>query len=93
MLNEYNLEDLYIKDVERRFLFPKSSIDLKEETYFPFYYINSYVQCKNTLIPSYDIKALLKTVRINPKESDSDSTLVVDNLKFLEKFDYMKDEM
>ncbi|CAD8089517.1 unnamed protein product [Paramecium sonneborni] len=93
LLNEYYLDELYIKDVERRLLFPKEGQDVSGETYFPLYYIKSYIQCKNTLIPTYDIKALIKIIKINPCQLDSDSTLFADNIKFLEESEQMTEEL
>ncbi|CAD8068618.1 unnamed protein product [Paramecium sonneborni] len=93
LLNEYYLDELYIKDVERRFQFPKEGQDLSEEAHFPLYYIKSYIQCKNTLIPTCDIKALIKIIKINPCQLDSDQTLFADNIKFLEQFEQMTEEL
>ncbi|CAD8064581.1 unnamed protein product [Paramecium primaurelia] len=93
LLNEYYLDELYIKEVERRLQFPKEGQDLSEEIHFPLYYIKSYIQCKNTLIPSYDIKALIKIIKINPSSVDSDSTLFIDNIKYLEQFEQMTEEL
>ena len=82
LLNEYNLEDLYIKDVERRLLYPKNTMEVPgDDNNFPLYYVSAYVQCRNTLIPSYDVKALLKIIKIN--KSDTENTLIDENLKFL----------
>lgn len=82
LLNEYNLENLYIKDVERRLLYPKNTQDIvTPDSNFPLYYVNAYVQCRNTLISSYDIKALLKIIKIS--QSDTENILIDENLKFL----------
>ncbi|CAK94926.1 unnamed protein product (macronuclear) [Paramecium tetraurelia] len=93
LLGEYNLEDLYIKDVERRLLFPRSEMDQFEDTHFPLHYILTYIQCKNTLIPSYDIKALIKVIKIDPIITESDSTIFVDNVKYLSKFEQIQDDI
>ncbi|CAD8154843.1 unnamed protein product [Paramecium pentaurelia] len=93
LLNEYYLDELYIKEVQRRLQFPKEGQDISEETNFPLYYIKSYIQCKNTLIPSYDIKAMINIININPIQMDQDQNLFEDNIKFLEQFEQMTEEL
>ncbi|CAD8081602.1 unnamed protein product [Paramecium primaurelia] len=93
LLKEYNLEDLYIKDVERRLIFPKIGLNNIEDSHFPMHYIYSYIQCKNTLIPSYDIKALIKVIKIDPIIKESDSTIFEDNVTYLSKFEQIQDDI
>ncbi|CAK93140.1 unnamed protein product (macronuclear) [Paramecium tetraurelia] len=93
LLNEYFLDEFYIKEVERRLQFPKQGQDLPEETYFPLHYIQSYLQCKNTIIPSYDIKAMMRLIKINSSQLDSDSDVFAENIKYLDQFEQMKEEL
>ncbi|CAK86950.1 unnamed protein product (macronuclear) [Paramecium tetraurelia] len=93
ILKEYNLEDLYINDVERRLIFPKARSNQMEDSNFPMHYIYSYIQCQNILIPSYDIKALIKVIKIDPIVSESDSTIFEDNLSYLSKFEQIQDDI
>ncbi|CAD8090272.1 unnamed protein product [Paramecium sonneborni] len=93
LLKEYNLEDLYIKDVERRLIFPKNLIYSFEDAHFPLYYTLTYIQCNYTLIPSYDIKALIKVIKIDPTIRESDSTIFLDNVKYLSQFEQIQDDI